>query len=103
MCACLGRLDEIKKLKKGVDKTSTPCYNKITKREKEIKIMKTIIVLELVCPFCGETHFVDVPLEELEAYEAGALAQEAFKSLNATEREQIISRLCPKCQAEIFG
>lgn len=65
--------------------------------------MKTLIVIEIVCPFCGRTHYVEAPLEELDAYEAGALAQQAFKSLNATEREQIISGLCPTCQAEIFG
>ena len=65
--------------------------------------MTTLIVLELTCPFCGNVHYVEVPLEELEAYEAGALAQDAFRSLNATEREQIISRLCPMCQDEIFG
>lgn len=48
--------------------------------------MMTLIVLELTCPFCGNVHYVEVPLEELEAYEAGALAQNAFRSLNATDR-----------------
>lgn len=65
--------------------------------------MTTLIVLELDCPFCGKTHYVETTLEELEAYEAGALAQDAFKSLSATEREQIISNLCPDCQRKIFG
>ena len=64
--------------------------------------METYIVLELLCPFCGTTHFVEVKLEDLEAYEAGALAQNAFPYLSATEREQIISSLCPMCQDEIF-
>lgn len=65
--------------------------------------MMTIVVIERTCPFCGATHYVEAPLEEVEAYEAGALAQDAFKSLNATEREAIISQICPKCQDEIFG
>jgi hypothetical protein len=78
-------------------------YNKSTKREREEHKMMTIVVIERTCPFCGRTHYVEAPLEEIEAYEAGALAQNAFKSLNATEREQIISQLCPKCQDEIFG
>ena len=65
--------------------------------------METYIVLELLCPFCGDTHFVEVRLEDLEAYEAGALAQDAFPYLSATEREQIISRICPECQDRIFG
>lgn len=65
--------------------------------------METRIVIGITCPFCGDEHYVEVPLEELEAYENGALAQDAFKSLDATEREQIISRMCPQCQAKIFG
>ena len=64
--------------------------------------METYIVLDFICPFCGDTHFVEVPLEELEAYEAGALAQNAFRSLSATEREQIISHICPECQKMVF-
>lgn len=64
--------------------------------------MKTYIRIELICPFCGENHVVEPLLEEVEAYENGELAQNAFKSLNATEREQIISKICPSCQVKIF-
>lgn len=63
----------------------------------------TEVGMVLVCPFCGVQHFVFVPVEELAEYEAGALAQDAFKSLSAEEREQIISSICPDCQEEIFG
>lgn len=62
-----------------------------------------MITLEIVCPFCGEIHFVDVLESELEAYENGALAQVAFPNLSATEREQIISGICPQCQESVFG
>lgn len=62
-----------------------------------------MIRLEIECPFCGATHYVVVSEEELKAYENGALIQNAFVSLNATEREQLISGLCPECQATIFG
>ena len=65
--------------------------------------MEIYIVLDFHCPFCGALHYVEVPLAELEAYEAGILAQNAFKSLDATEREQIISHICPECQERIFG
>lgn len=60
-------------------------------------------LLAMNCPFCGKPHFVFVPVEELKAYENGALAQNAFKSLTATEREQIISQICPECQEKVFG
>lgn len=63
----------------------------------------TEVGMVLVCPFCGVQHFVFVPVEEFAEYEAGALAQDAFKSLSAAEREQIISSICPECQEEIFG
>lgn len=60
-------------------------------------------LLGMVCPFCGAEHFVFVPVEELAEYEMGAMAQVAFKSLSATEREQIISHICPECQEKVFG
>ena len=60
------------------------------------------VLLELECPFCKEVHYVFVPEDELEAYEAGGLAQDTLKSLNKTEREQIISFICPTCQDQIF-
>lgn len=62
-----------------------------------------MITLEIVCPFCGEVHFVNVLESEFEAYEHGALAQVAFPNLSTTEREQIIGGICPKCQESIFG
>lgn len=61
------------------------------------------LTITLTCPICLAIHTVVVREDELNAYEAGAMAQDAFKSLSATEREQIISRICPTCQADIFG
>ena len=55
------------------------------------------------CPFCGKYHSVTVSSESWNAYGNGALAQDAFPYLTATEREQIISHLCPECQDDIFG
>ena len=76
-------------------------YYKITREKGENKMDK-IMILEIVCPFCGAEYEVEVPFDEWVAYTQGALAQDAFKSLNATERECIISHICPKCQADIF-
>ena len=55
------------------------------------------------CPFCGKEHSVEVKLADYEKYESGELAQAAFPYLSATEREQIISGICPTCQDNIFG
>lgn len=62
-----------------------------------------MINVEIVCPFCGAEHAVEVNLAQFEAWENGELIQNAMPTLSATEREQLISHLCPKCQAEVFG
>lgn len=58
---------------------------------------------EFVCPFCGRITVLALEDERVARYEAGELAQDAFDSLSATERETIISGLCEHCQREIFG
>lgn len=55
------------------------------------------------CPFCGKVTIL--PLEDLAVakFENGALVQDAFPELSATEREVILSGICPECQEKIFG
>jgi hypothetical protein len=57
----------------------------------------------MVCPFCGKKHSVIVPFEGYLDYMDGELASIAFPTLTPTEREQIISNICPRCQTSIFG
>lgn len=64
-------------------------------------MMKVELVMK--CPFCDTEHSVEVGIRELENYENGASAQIAFPKLSITEREQIISHLCPQCQKKFFG
>ena len=61
------------------------------------------INVEIICPFCGTEHSVEVNLTEFENWLHGELIQRAMPDLTRTEREQLISRMCPKCQAEVFG
>jgi hypothetical protein len=61
------------------------------------------VILEMICPVCEELHFVETTDEQYIAYENGELAQVAFADLTPTEREQIISHICPACQEKIFG
>ena len=56
----------------------------------------------IICPFCCEAHTVKVNLAQYKAWQNGELIQNAMPDLTPTEREQLISGLCPKCQAEIF-
>ena len=64
--------------------------------------MLEMISLEMVCPFCGQVHSVKVLEASYVMYTTGELAQNAFPYLSATQREQIISHICPDCQASIF-
>lgn len=61
------------------------------------------IEIWIECPMCGKEHTVEVEYKDFLDWEEGKLAQYAFPYLNSTEREQLISRLCPSCQKEIFG
>lgn len=63
--------------------------------------MKTTIVLN--CPFCGTVHTVDVDINEYLSWMEGELIQYAMPTLTATEREQLISQVCPDCQRKVFG
>jgi len=60
------------------------------------------IILDMVCPFCGAEHFVEVNEVDYNAWVAGKMAQHAFPYLSPTEREQVISHLCPACQDSFF-
>ena len=60
-------------------------------------------VVAITCPFCGEDYAVEVDLAQYEAWQNGKLIQNAMPDLTPTEREQLISGLCPKGQAEMFG
>jgi len=64
-------------------------------------VEKYLIVL--ACPFCGKEHSVKVPAEGYIKWLNGELVQKAFPELSATEREQLISQICPDCQESIFG
>ena len=61
------------------------------------------VYVSLHCPFCGTGHSVEVNEIDYLDWEDGMLAQDAFPYLSATEREQLISHLCPACQKKIFG
>jgi len=62
-----------------------------------------MIKLKIMCVLCGNFHSVMVKKEDYVKYLEGELVQKAFPYLNATQREQIISGLCPKCQEDMFG
>ena len=61
------------------------------------------VLITNVCPFCGKEHSVEVSESAFYEWQSGALIQSVMPTLSATEREQLISRICPACQANLFG
>jgi len=55
-----------------------------------------------VCPRCGQTTWVGMPVEKYEEWQMGVNIQDAWPEGSATERETLISGFCPVCQKVIF-
>lgn len=64
--------------------------------------MKNLTVV-IGCPFCRKEHHVKVNEDAYYRWQNGELIQNAMPDLSPTEREQLISNLCPECQEIIFG
>jgi len=55
------------------------------------------------CPFCGKGHEVEVNDMDYLDWKDGASAQDAFPYLSASERELLITGICPTCWNNTFG
>jgi hypothetical protein len=62
-----------------------------------------VCIIRSVCPCCGELNHIHALQSEFDAWEAGARVQDAFPTMSATDRESLISGLCPDCQAIFFS
>ena len=63
--------------------------------------MKTFV--DTRCPMCGMYTIILVNEEDLQKWQCGELAQNAFPYLSAEERETLISGICPACWNKMFG
>lgn len=63
---------------------------------------KKMEIREFNCPFCTKKHSVELPKREWKKYFMGELASVALKSATPTQREQVISHICPECQEKVF-
>ena len=61
------------------------------------------LTVGIICPFCRKGHHVEVNENAYYRWQEGELIQNAMPDLTPTEREQLISNLCPDCQKIIFG
>jgi len=55
------------------------------------------------CVSCGLERILSVPPVDYALWCAGMPAQQAFPTLSASEREFLISSICPDCWDEMFG
>lgn len=58
--------------------------------------------VKMKCLICGSDHAVEVTLAQFKAWQNGELIQNAMPDLSAIEQEQLITHICPKCQADFF-
>ena len=61
------------------------------------------VLISMTCPMCGKQHKVEVSESAYYQWEDGALIQNVMPTLSSTEREQLMSHLCPECQIKLFG
>jgi hypothetical protein len=61
------------------------------------------IVVKGVCCVTKEPYSISVPRAEYEAWKGGQLAQTAFRSLSATEREFFVSGISPRGWEMVFS
>ena len=65
---------------------------------------KETVTIEYRCPFCRQTKRADYPTDGFTKwYMRGYLIQEAMPEVSATDREILVSNICPECQKTIFG
>lgn len=68
-----------------------------------MKVNSKEISILTQCPFCGKSHNVEVNLIDLCDWQDGLNIADAFPYLPASEREMLISGICPKCWDKMFG
>lgn len=69
-----------------------------------LKGNKDVVVILTTCPMCGKAYELTVPTDGYFAWRVeGALVQDAFPEMSASDREMLISGICEECQEDIFG
>lgn len=63
----------------------------------------TDVKVKTRCPICDKVTIVTADSEDIRRYESGALIQDAFPTLSASEREMLKTGICPKCWDDMFG
>ncbi len=62
-----------------------------------------ILNFNMTCPFCGGSHNLDVDFGQFLDWRNGTPIQNAMPNLSPTQREQLISNICPSCQERLIA
>lgn len=65
--------------------------------------MASDYMVQVQCPICMEQAHVVVPLLGYLRWHEGELIQNALPSLNADDRERLITGICPSCWDRELG
>ncbi len=65
-------------------------------------MINEMIAIEVQCPICKKVSIIEVPVDGFIDWQGGELIQDAFPTLSADIREQLISGICPKCWEKMF-
>lgn len=58
--------------------------------------------INTICPECKKHTVITVPAKAYQAWREGAKVQHALSMLNADQREQLMTGICPKCWDKLF-
>lgn len=53
-----------------------------------------------ICPFCRKTTLVKVNTKNFDKWKKGEYIQDALSELSFSDREMLITGICPKCWDE---
>lgn len=65
--------------------------------------MITELIWEAKCPFCKRRTSIRISAQGYEKWIKGESVQKAFPRLDSTDRELLISGICPPCQKKVFS
>lgn len=61
------------------------------------------MTIQTRCPHCEEEHTVRCTEEGYEAWQKGALIENAMPELSAADREMLITGYCGRCWDKLFS
>ena len=62
-----------------------------------------MIKISCRCPKCGLLSYIECDVVSYAKWTRGELIQKCFPDMSASDREKLISGICPTCWDKLFG